>query len=352
MTTPNGRLGPAHLAFAALLSLCLFPASSGRAEQPEASASAATTPATRLILLGTGGGPLIRTERSRPANILVVDGSHYVVDFGVGSLRRLAEAGFSAEDVDTVFFTHHHLDHNGGLADLINYSSLGQRARPVDIIGPRGTGALVDAAIRYIETPRRIFDSEGLVSSPDPRKTFLARDVESPGVIYKDGKVTVTAAENSHYQTMPLGAPSHGHDRSFAYRFETPDGVFVFSGDTGPSEELEKLAAGADYLVAEVIDVDATMQFAAGLGFPKERLQRIEEHMVLEHLTPEVLGQMASRAGVKAVVLTHYSPGLDNEDVETQYVNGVRRFYSGPVIAGRDLLEIPLTGGIAAASSN
>ena len=313
-----------------------------RAEEAQAKPSVAAPPATKFVLLGTGGGPLIRLNRSRPATLLSVDGSNYMIDVGLGSLGRLVEAGFSAQDIDGVFISHHHLDHNGGLADLINYSSFGQRGRTVNIIGPKGTIAMVDASIRYIDTAKRIFGSEGLVSASEPRDIFIARDIEELGVIYQDDKITVTAVENSHFETMQAGTPSYGLDRSFSYRIQTPGGVIVFTGDTGPSAALEKLAAGADYLIAEVIDLPSTMKLAESMEFSKEKISRIEEHMRLEHLTPDELGKMAKRAGVKTVVLTHFSPGLDDEDSEALYVRGIQEFYSGRVIAGRDLMEISL----------
>src|SRR5882672_6460751 len=102
---------------------------------------------TRLILLGTGGGPFLRLGRSEPSSLLVVDGTPYMVDVGVGSLHNLVAAGFHAQDIDAIFITHHHLDHDGGLADMIAYSSFGQRSHPVSITGPLGTRAMVHASL-------------------------------------------------------------------------------------------------------------------------------------------------------------------------------------------------------------
>lgn len=62
-------------------------------------------------------------------------------------------------------------------------------------------------------------------------------------------------------------------------------------------------------------------------------------HMEKQHISPEQIGQMATKVSVKSVVLTHYSPGLDGETDLSPYTNGVRKFFAGPVIAGTDLLE-------------
>jgi ribonuclease BN (tRNA processing enzyme) len=114
----------------------------------------------------------------------------------------------------------------------------------------------------------------------------------------------------------------------------------VFCGDTGPSEAVTRLATGADVLVCEVNDLDASMKaLAATTQMPPLALQALRIHMTKKHMTPVAVGQLAQKAGVKMVVLTHISPGLDGETDASPYTDGVRKYYSGPVIAGRDLME-------------
>ena len=81
-------------------------------------------------------------------------------------------------------------------------------------------------------------------------KVFFGYDT-GDGTIYQDANVKVIAAENSHFHFAP-GSPGYGKYKSYSYRFETPDRVVVFSGDTGPSTALTELAKGADLLVTEV----------------------------------------------------------------------------------------------------
>ena len=295
---------------------------------------------TRLILLGTAGGPTIRLRRSEPASLLVVDGSAYLIDAGVGSLHNLVAAGFRAGDINDIFITHHHLDHDGGLADIIQYSSFDQRQADVGIYGPSGTQTMLKATLQYMSIWRRVFSSEGLIKAPDPSTVYHASDINQPGVIYEDAKIKVTAAENTHYQLIPPGSASYGLDRSFAYRFDTPDRSIVFTGDTGPSDAVTKLAQGADVLVTEVINVPATIRFAmANIPSTAATRDHIAQHMRLEHMTPEEIGKMAAAARVKMVVLTHFSPGADGETDITPYTEGIRKYYKGPVIAGADIAE-------------
>ena len=69
-------------------------------------------------------------------------------------------------------------------------------------------------------------------------------EVEGEGIVFQDDKIQITAAENSHYGLMP--AQLRTHFKSYSYRIQTPPGVVVFTGDTGPSDAVEKLARGAD----------------------------------------------------------------------------------------------------------
>jgi len=306
------------------------------AQQP---ASPPAPDSTHIIMIGTGGGPPIRLKRAEPSTLLVVGGRRYLIDVGVGSLHNLVAAGYHASDIDAVLITHHHLDHDGGLADLISYSSWEARQREVQIVGPYGTVEMVQAAITYGAASRRIFGAEGL-KMPDPSNIYKGRDIPGPGVVFEDGVIKVTAVENSHYQTIPSGSLSDGLDKSYSYRVETPGRTVVFTGDTGPSEQLVNLAEGADVLVSEVIDVPASIEFAisqtAGLAHARAA---VEAHMQKEHLAPEEVGKLAARAHVKMVILNHLSPGRDSETDFVMYSNGVQKFYHGPVVVSHDLQQ-------------
>ena len=136
---------------------------------------------------------------------------------------------------------------------------------------------------------------------------------------------------------------AHGKDRSYSYRIECPDRVICLTGDTGAGagKALAKLAHGADLLVSEVIDAAAATAMAMRINHAPASAEPIfAEHMKREHMAPESLGRIAAEAGVKLVVLTHIVPGEDNETDMSRYTAGVRRFFKGPVVAGRDMLEL------------
>jgi ribonuclease BN (tRNA processing enzyme) len=209
----------------------------------------------------------------------------------------------------------------------------------LDIYGPPGTKLLVNAAIEYFSVSDQLFAAES--NSPLTIKDVAqVHDVSAAGTVFQDEKIKVIAAENSHFTTMHLGPQSYGTDRSFSYRIESKDRTVVFTGDTGPSEGLVKLARGADVLVSEVVDIEAvTKMLQARPGLSEATLNLLISHMVNEHLSPAEVGKIAQRAGVKMVVLTHFVPGVDSESDPTVYTAGVKGEYSGPVFAGRDLDE-------------
>ena len=303
-----------------------------------------------ILLLGTKGGPDLSRDHSEPATLLLVDGRPYLIDCGIGTMRRLLEAGIRSPTIRTIFLTHDHPDHALGLVDVLanDFNRVDATGGPAAtgtfaIYGPPQTPALVEAAWSFIRIPYGIFAAEhlGAGSLTNP---FRVHDVDRDGPVYQDDRVRVTAAENTHYRLM--SASDRARMKSFAYRFETPYGVIVFTGDTGPSDAVERLAHGADVLVSEVEDLDAIARAVQpGPGRPRPRgTAALLEHLRVEHLTMRAVGELATRAQVKAVLLHHYVPP---EDAAT-YVAGVKRFYAGPIFTGEDLARYclgPAAGG-------
>ena len=293
---------------------------------------------TQIITLGTRGGPLPSKDRAQSSNLLIVNGTLYLIDAGDGVTRRIVQAGHDFRKVGKIFITHPHSDHTAGLATLLVSAWEYQRREPIGIYGG-GVQALVKGAIAYLTPNAEIRWAEGkrIVMSD----VFHGHDV-APGRVYQDANVKVTAAENTHFN-FPAGSPPHGKYRSYSYRFDTPGRVVVFSGDTGPSDALTELAKGADVLVTEVTSTDDVVALFKRTGAwqaktPDEQAGFIR-HMHEEHVTPEDVGKMAAKAGVKSVVLTHISPTVDPEDDYQRYVDGVKKFFSGPIVVAKDLMR-------------
>jgi ribonuclease BN (tRNA processing enzyme) len=326
----NFRLRYFALAAVAALGMCVA-LGQARAQNPPATKA---VKGDVILLLGTHGGPGLTKERSEPASLLIVDGRPYLIDCGIGTMRRLLEAGVPSPTIGTIFITHNHPDHALGLVDVLANDFLsvdfGRResSRTFNVYGPPQTAPLVSAAYDYIKIPYSIFAAENLGASTlvDP---FKAHVIDHDGLVYQDDKIRVTAAENTHYQLM--AAKYRARMKSYAYRFETPYGSVVFTGDTGPSTAVEKLAKGADVLVSEVEELAESSN--AVRQMPTNRQQSaLTAHMRKEHLPMQDLGEMATKAQVRTVVLYHLIAGSGEH-----FVEGVKKSYSGPLFAGEDL---------------
>jgi len=104
---------------------------------------------TRLITLGTLAGPVPKAHRAQSSNLLIVNGTYYVVDAGDGVTRRLAKTTINMREIGTIFLTHQHDDHTAGLGTLMSEVWDLNRTKPINVYGPPGTEALVRAAIQY-----------------------------------------------------------------------------------------------------------------------------------------------------------------------------------------------------------
>jgi ribonuclease BN (tRNA processing enzyme) len=130
-------------------------------------------------------------------------------------------------------------------------------------------------------------------------------------------------------------------DRRFAslsFRFDLPDRSIVYTGDTGPSDAVTALASGADLLVSELIDPKFAETFVArGAPAQQKRAREMREHLTNHHITPDQVGQMAAKAKVHRVVITHLVAGRDPDVDTAPYVAGIRKWFDGPVEIAADL---------------
>jgi ribonuclease BN (tRNA processing enzyme) len=282
-----------------------------------------------LVTLGTSGGPPPRAHRAQSSNLLTVNGSHYIVDAGDGVARRLAKAGVNVREIGTVFITHHHDDHIAGLGTLLSVAWDQNRTKPIHVYGPPRTEELVKAAVQYFTISAEIRIADGGRSVP-VAQVFFGHDV-GIGVIYEDLNIKVTAVENSHFDFHQ--GPAAGKHKSYAYRFETPDRVIVFTGDTGASDAVTELAKDADLLVSETSSCQGRMQEMADDGrwqamSPAEQAGIVRQ-MTQGHMTLEIIGKM--------VVLSHLTHKRDGD--YTPWAEEVKKHFSGQVLVAKDLME-------------
>jgi ribonuclease BN (tRNA processing enzyme) len=280
---------------------------------------------TRIILLGTKGGPRVgEAGRSNPSTLILINDVPYVVDCGYGTSRRLIEADIGLDRLRYVFITHHHSDHNLEFGALFYSAWITGRPIHVDAYGPIGLRKMAHDFFNYqkFDIDTRIVD-EG---RPDPRKLIAVHEFGRPGLVMRNGDVKVTSCRVRH---PPI-------TQAYAYRFDASDRSVVISGDTAYAPELAEFAKGADVLVHEVMYLPGVEKLVSRLPNAK----RLREHLMVAHTLPEDVGRIAAQAGVKTLVLSHFVPGDDPSITDDQWSAGVKKYFKGRILVGKDLMEI------------
>lgn len=272
---------------------------------------------TRVVMLGTGT-PNADPERFGPAVAVVVGETSYLVDFGVGVVRRAAaaeRAGIRALGVTRLsraFATHLHSDHTLGLADLILSPWVLERETPLELYGPRGLRSMANHLVAAYGEDIRVRTTGGEPKHKyDPRIVNVREIV--PGAVYRDERVTVTAF-----------AVPHGVSQAFGYRFQTADRTIVISGDTGADSRIEEQCRSCDVLVHEVYS-------EAGLPSRPPAWQAYHKRY---HTSSRQLGAIAARAKPALLVLYHQLMWTSNEE---ELLKEVRSVYDGKVVSAHDL---------------
>jgi ribonuclease BN (tRNA processing enzyme) len=279
---------------------------------------------SRLILLGTAGGPTPKPNRAAPAQVIVVDGAAYVIDCGNGVARQLVLAGVPLRSLRAIFITHMHSDHVADLGNLQWLAWADNLTTPVDSYGPPPLTGMIEQflGMNRVDIETRIAD-EG---RPPLAPLMRGHDLTAAGPVMHDDRVRVTAALVNHPPMVP----------SFAYRFDCPDRSIVISGDTSASPALVALAKGADVLVHEIMlesAIDSLIRNA-----PDART--LKQHLLASHSTGEQVGRAATEAGVKTLVLSHFVPGGAPFIPDDAWLAAVRPWFKGEILVGRDLLEV------------
>jgi ribonuclease BN (tRNA processing enzyme) len=280
---------------------------------------------TRILLLGTKGGPRVgEAGRSNPATLLLINDVPYLIDCGYGVTKQLVTANIALNRLRYIFITHHHSDHNLEFGPLIYNTWITGLPAQIDAYGPPGLTRLAQQFFDYqkFDIDVRIVD-EGRT---DPRKLVTTHELSKPGVILTNDDVKVSMSVVRH---PPI-------KDAYAYRFDAKDRSVVISGDTAYAPELAEFAKGADVLVHEVM-------YLPGIEALLQRLpnaKRLREHLMAAHTLPEDVGRIAAQAGVKTLVLTHFVPGDDASITDEQWAADVRKHFKGQIVVGRDLMEI------------
>lgn len=291
-------------------------------------------PVNEFVVLGTAAGPLAQADRSQPANVLLVNGDAYLVDVGDGTVGQLAKSGVRLTEIDGVFISHNHFDHTGGMLAVLGLRMQLNARTALPIYGPPGTKSFIDGLVAAMAPA-----AKAAYGMPNQQWQPLVEviEIEHGKVIELDG-LTVHVAENSHF-SIPEDSGLPEKAKALSYRFDLGNRSVVYTGDTGPSEAVIALAKDADLLISEMMDIDAVMQNIRRLNpdAPQQQIEAIEWHLRAHHVLPTQVGEMAAKAGVDRVVVTHMSPNVSNEEMRKLYTDTIAEHFGGEITIADDL---------------
>jgi ribonuclease BN (tRNA processing enzyme) len=223
-----------------------------------------------------------------------------------------------------VFITHHHSDHDADYGNLLLLSWASGLSTRVDAYGPPPLAKMTRLFLEMNEADIAVrMADEG---RPPLRPLIAPHEITAGGAVMQDQRVRVTAALVEHPMVTP----------AFAYRFDCPDRSIVFSGDTRPCDSLVRLARGADVLVHEVLYLPAI----DALVRADPSAATLRRHLLASHTTAEEVGRIATAAGVKMLVLTHFVPGGEPAIPDEVWRDAVKPHFAGELIVGHDLMEL------------
>ena len=287
---------------------------------------------SKLHVLGSGT-PQPNKERWGSGFVLEVGNEMIMFDCGPASTYKMILMGLDPRDVNHLFFTHHHSDHDLDYpAFLLTRweTSLGLE-KDLKIFGPPPTeeltkklidiesGAFAHDFIARTKHPLSLHSYErrgGIMPRKLPK--YIAQDINSDDIIEGEDWV-VTSAVAEHVQP---------YLDSLAYRFEGAGLSIVFTGDTRPCKTVTNLAKNADYLVCLCIALQSDIE-----GTPEA-----------DYMTGSIdAGRMASEANVSNLILVHEANNLTSPKKFEEAIRGIKKIYSGNVIQSEEKKTYNLT---------
>lgn len=297
----------------------------------------------KLVFLGTSAAQPT-AERGMTCICLVLDKEILMFDVGEGAQIAFQKAKLGWNKKIRIFVTHLHGDHCVGLLGLLQTMSLQNRTEPVDIFGPRGIDEFLAANLKILNFgltfPVRIVRiKEGLVYDDPtyaihvceaehsiPAYSYLFTEKDRPGKFYPDKARNLGIAEGKLWHELQQGKEVKIGDMTVKpadVMGEKRKGRKIgISGDTRPTSRLEEFFRGCDYITFDSTYSDSLREKA------KENY----------HSTAKEAAEIAKRANVSNLILTHFSARYD--DVK-ELVEEAKSIHSS-VIAAKDLLEIEI----------
>ena len=305
--------------------------------------------ALRAIVCGSSS-PMPDPARAKACIAVIAGGKIYFVDTGPQSMGKVALMRLPLARIGGIFYTHFHSDHIADLGEFNMNSWVLGRTAPLDVYGPTGVERVVagfEAAYALDQTYRTAHHGTAvadpavwkMVAHPIVLAGEATKAHDRTAIVFDDGQLKVTAIEVEHEPINP----------AFGYRFEYKGRSLVISGDTQKHGPLAIAAKGADVLFHEAQAqhmVKRLKSIAESKG--NTRLAKLMFDIQDYHTSPVEAAEAANAAGVKLLVLYHYTPPVLNIVAQRIFTRGVDEARDGDWMMSRDgtLIELPLGTGV------
>ena len=230
--------------------------------------------------------------------------------------KGVTALGYGGVNIRTVFLTHMHSDHTVGYPDLIFTPWVMGRQEPLTVYGPKGIKAMTEHVLKawQVDIDGR---TNGLNQHNPTGYKVNAHEIV-PGVVYRDGNITVTAFPARHEEMVD----------SFSFRFDTPDRAIVISGDTAPTQAMLDHSRGCDVLIHEAY---STLEV-------RNAARPTPEFRHRHHTSSVELAEIANAVKPGLLVTYHRShAGEEHTRGAGCSGRGDPAAYRGEVVAARDL---------------
>lgn len=295
-----------------------------------------------VCLLGTAG-MMPQPNRWLTAAMLRYNGSSLLIDCGEGTQIAIKEKGLTFKPIDVICFTHYHADHISGLPGLLLTMGNAERTEPLTMVGPKGLERVVNA-LRTI-APELPFEIKFIeLTEPEEELELYGYHIHAFRVNHKvtcygysveikrAGKFEVERAREHEIPQKYWSVLQRGEEVVDEERHFTPDMVLgpprkgikiTYCTDTRPTESLVKSAEKSDLLICE------------GMYAEKEKIAKAKQY---KHMTFYEAAEVAAKAGVKEMWLTHFSPSLVRAE---DYMPQVRKIFEASYL-GKDGKSVEL----------
>jgi len=287
-----------------------------------------------LVVLGTASQVPTR-HRNHNGYVLRWDGHGLLFDPGEGTQRQMLRAGVAAHDLHRLCVTHFHGDHALGLAGVIQRINLDRVPHPVTAHYPASGGRFFERlryATAYRETVRLREEpvaGSGELAAPDadgdgpPVEAFGYRLVEPDGRRMLPERLAARGIEGPDISRLQRAGTLRG------VRLEEVSELrrgqrFAFIMDTRLCAGVHLLAEGCDLLVIEATFLDEDAALAGEYG----------------HLTAGQAGRVAAEAGVRSLVLTHFSQRYSDPSLFAAQARAAG--FEGELTVAEDLMRVPV----------